>query len=204
MRAVCSTNASDWRTASSSSMTCTRLVGCIAEVLVRDAWHGEAKHRAASLIRLDDDLSAMVFDDGARNRQPDAHSQSLGRDEGLEQLGGNLRRDAEAAVGDADFEQVAIACAARDQQLAPRRLLHRLDRVADEVEQDLLDLHLVDQDEIVDGIDLEAHANAMLLGADEGKRACFLDQFLDALDAPFALAARDEVAQAANDLAGAQ
>ena len=53
-------------------------------------------------------------------------------------------------------------------------------------------------------VELEAHAHAFVLGADQRQRACFLDQLLDVLDPPFALAARDEIAQPANDLARAQ
>ena len=46
------------------------------------------------------------------------------------------------------------------------------------------------------GIELEVHADAALLDADQRQRARFLDQLVDAFDPPLALAARDEVAQA--------
>ena len=42
----------------------------------------------------DPDASAMRLDDGARDRQADAHALALGGDERLEQLLGDLRRDA--------------------------------------------------------------------------------------------------------------
>ena len=93
---------------------------------------------------------------------------------------------------------------ARDQQFPARRLFHGLDRIADQVQQHLLDLHLVDQDEIVRRIDLKSYSHAMFLRAHQRERARLFDQFLDAFDAPLAFAARDEIAQSADDLAGAQ
>ena len=53
-------------------------------------------------------------------------------------------------------------------------------------------------------VDLKRHAHALLLGADERERARLLDQLLDAFDPPLAFAPRDEIAQTADDLAGAQ
>ena len=53
-------------------------------------------------------------------------------------------------------------------------------------------------------IELELDPDALILGADQRQRACFLDDLGNALDAPLALAARDEVAQTPDDLAGAQ
>ncbi len=44
----------------------------------------------------------------------------------------------------------------------------------------------------------------MFLGADQGQGARLLDQLGDALHAPFGFAAADEIAQAADDFAGAQ
>ena len=81
-----------------------------------------------------------------------------------------------------------------------RRVLHGLDRVAHQVEQDLLDLHLVDQHQVDLRVEVEADAHAMLLGADQGQRAGLLDQLRQALDPPLGLAAGDELAQPADDL----
>src|SRR5437763_7101670 len=194
MRAVRSRNVSESRTASSSSMTWTRLVDCIAEILVRYPWHREAKHRATPLVRLHGDLAAVVFDDRARDRQADSHPVALGRHERMKELRRNLRRDAGAAVGDTDFQQLAVMRAACDQHFAAFRLLHGLDGIANQVQQDLLYLHLVDQNKIMARIDLKSNPHAVLLGAHQRERARLLDQLLDALDAPLALAARDEIA----------
>ena len=91
-----------------------------------------------------------------------------------------------------------------DQFAARSDFGHRLDGVAHQVEQHLLDLDLVGEHEVGARIELEAHADAVLLGADQRQRARLLDQLGEALDAPLALAAADEIAQAADDLAGAQ
>ena len=56
------------------------------------------------------------------------------------------------------------------------RGFHGLDRIADQVEQNLLNLHLVGKHEIDRGIELKPHSYALVLGADKRKRACLLDQ----------------------------
>src|SRR5690606_42091355 len=49
-----------------------------------------------------------------------------------------------------------------------------------------------------------APAHAVLLGADQSQRTRFLDKLWKILDTPLALAARKEITQAADDLAGSQ
>ena len=83
-------------------------------------------------------------------------------------------------------------------------VFHRLDGVAHQIEQDLLNLHLVGEHEIQPRRKREAHPHAPVLGADQRQRACLLDQLFYVLDAPLALAVGDEIAQPADDLAGAQ
>ena len=83
------------------------------------------------------------------------------------------------------------------------RGFHRLDGIAQQVEQNLLNLHLVGEDEVDGGIELKPHPNALILGADESQSACLLDKLLDAFDPALALAARHEIPQAADDLARA-
>ena len=67
-----------------------------------------------------------------------------------------------------------------------------------------MDLHLVDDHAINRRLEAQAHANAEFFGADQRQRARFLDQFAQALDPLLGLAMRHEIAQAADDLAGAQ
>ena len=56
-----------------------------------------------------------------------------------------------------------------------RLVVHRLHRVADQIEQDLLDLHAIDQDVVVRG-DLDRQVDRLAAGADEGQRARLVDQ----------------------------
>ena len=60
----------------------------------------KTKDGAARRIWFDRYPAAMRFDDGPRNRQPDAEPMRLGRDEGLEQLVGDLGRNAAVCIGD--------------------------------------------------------------------------------------------------------
>ena len=80
---------------------------------------------------------------------------------------------------------------------------HRLHRVAHQVDQHLLDLDAVGDDAVAGRVERESQLQALLARADQSQRRRLLDQLGDALDAPFGLAAQHEVAQAADDLAGA-
>src|SRR5207237_5058538 len=95
-------NASDSRTASSSSMTWTTpLVGIPRNLHSRP--QRETEYGAAAGARPRHDLPAMGLDDGLADRQPDTHALRLGRDKRLEQLRHHLRRDAAPGIGDTDF-----------------------------------------------------------------------------------------------------
>ena len=67
----------------------------------------------------------------------------------------------------------------------------------------LLDLDFVDEHQIDRGIKGIAHADVVLLRADERERARLFDQFRQAFDVAFGLATRNEIAQATDNLAGA-
>ena len=85
-----------------------------------------------------------------------------------------------------------------------RCLDHALHGVADQVDQDLLDLDAIGQHQIGLGIEPERHGDAGLPRADQGERAGVLDQLGEVLDPPVALAAGHELAQSADDVAGTQ
>ena len=163
------------------------------------------KDRAARRVRLDPNAAAMRLDDGARNRQADAHALPLGGDKWLEQLLGDFRRDAGAGVGHADphhdRRQPAATEMARSRGL---RCFHRFHGVADQIEQHLLDLDFVGQHQRRCS-DRTGSCTRMprSLTPTSAKRARLLDQLGDAFDPALAFAARDEIAQAADDLAGA-
>src|SRR5580692_531464 len=203
--AVRNRKASESRSASSSSMTCT-IAGSddIAGFLLGQDRQREREYRAAAGIGPRHDRAAVRLDDGARDRQTDAHALSLGRDERLKQLRADLGRDSRPGIGNADFDHIFAHRQSGDDQFAPFDVFHRIDGVAHQIEQNLLDLHLVGEHEIAAVVEIEAHAHALVLGADQRQGAGLLDQLLDILHPALGLAAGHEVAQPANDLAGAQ
>src|SRR5215831_7958060 len=108
MPAEPSWKASASRTASSSSITWTMdLSAGIAEILSGRGSQREAKDR-----------STAGLDNGAADRQADAHAVALVGDKGLEELRHQLRRDAGAGVGHADDDHIAVAGCGGDDELA--------------------------------------------------------------------------------------
>src|SRR4051794_614728 len=201
MPTALSRKANDSRMASSSSMTCTTaLSDGIADLLLGHRPQREAKGRAPSGVGARSDLTAVGLDDGAANRQADTHAMAFVGDERLEQMRRYVRRNPRSGVRDADCEHTILVRRGGNCELAPLRGFHGFDGVAQQVEQNLLNLHLVGEDEVDGGVELKTHPNALILGADECQRARFLDKLLDAFDPALALSARHELAQAADDL----
>src|SRR5690606_4241149 len=62
----------------------------------------DAEGRAGTQSALGGDRAAMVFDDPLEDRKTEARPARLGREEGLEDAGAQLRRDARAGVDDLD------------------------------------------------------------------------------------------------------
>src|SRR5664280_2738956 len=139
--------------------------GCIVDVSFVYDRKSEMEYCSASGIGLHPDSSVMRLDDGARNRQTDAHALTLGRYERLEQLLGDLGRNSRTAVGYADPDQTAVRRRDGDDELARLRRFHRTHRLADQIEQDLLDLHAVGDHQIDARVELELHAYAEILHA---------------------------------------
>ena len=84
-----------------------------------------------------------------------------------------------------------------------RGMRHGLERVAEQIDQNLLDLDPVHQHQIVLRVEIEAKLDALLAGAGETERAGFFDQFRKAFDALLGFAPRHEIAKPPDDLAGA-
>src|SRR4051812_12074685 len=89
--------------------------------------------------------SAMPLDDGLANREAQAHAIFLRRDKGLKQPPRYFFGKAGSAIQYADLHEVVV-CLSRDDQFASRQALHRFDGIADEIDQNLLQLNLVDAD----------------------------------------------------------
>ncbi len=85
-----------------------------------------------------------------------------------------------------------------------RRFLHRLDRIAHQVQHHLLNLDLVDEHESGAAIEAKRDAHAGFLDPDQRQRARLLDQLREAFDVPLGIAAGHELAHPADDLARAQ
>src|SRR5215831_10414343 len=199
---VLSRKASDWRTATSSSITWTTWLDGMGRLLARPA-QGEAEDGAAARAGLDPDPAAMRLDDGAADREPKSHALALGGDEGLEQVRGHFGRQARPGIGDADLRKVPGGGGCDLEPALARRLDHDFDGVANEVDQHLLDLNAVGEHQVGLGIEPEGDGNAPLARAHQRQRAGVLDQPGQAFDPPVALAAGHELAQAADDMAGA-
>ena len=155
-------------------------------------------------IGLRADLSAMGLDNGAGDRQADAHAVALGGDKRLEQPGrhsGAIPQPVSATLI-ATMSSLVEAAEITSSRLGEASMASMALRM--QIEQDLLNLHLIGKHEIDCRVELKSHADALILGAYERQRAGFLDELLDAFDPTLALAARDEIAQAADDLSGTQ
>src|SRR3954468_6008622 len=122
MPTALSRKANDSRMASSSSMTCTTgLSDGIADLLLGHRPQREAKGRAAGGVGARSNLSAMGLDNGAGNRQADAHAVAFVGNEGLEQMSRYVRRNPRAGVRDADSEHTVLVGGGRNRELAPLR-----------------------------------------------------------------------------------
>src|SRR5215475_358674 len=197
--------ASASRTASSSSITCTMgLSAGIAEILSGRGSQREAKDRSTAGIGLHHDLSTVGLDNGAADRQADTHAVALVGDKGLEELRHQFRRDPGSRVGHADGDHIVVAGGGGNDELASLRRLHGLDRISQQIEQHLLNLHLVDEDEIDGRVELKPHTNALIFGSDQRQGARFLDEPFDAFHPTLAVTPRHEFAQASDDLPRAQ
>ena len=71
----------------------------------------------------------------------------LCRDKGLKKLRRDLLGNPASSVGNADLGHLLISLRGGYRQFPLRRLLHRFDGVADQVQDNLLDLDLVYQDQ---------------------------------------------------------
>jgi hypothetical protein len=80
-------------------------------------------------------------------------------------------------IGHRDFDHVVGDFAVRCDKLPLRRLRHRLEGVAEQVDQDLLNLDPIHQDQIELRIQIEAKLNVLLPGTGQTERARLFNQF---------------------------
>ena len=116
---------------------------------------------------------AMRLHDRPADRQADAHAVLLGCHEGLEQLRGDDSTMPGARILNADLDEAVVGRRGRDCQRANRTVDHGVDRVADQVDEHLLNLDAVDEDQIGVGIELNLDIDSMLARADQRERIGF-------------------------------
>jgi hypothetical protein len=114
----------------------------------------------------------VLADDLVGERQPQPGAVLLGREEGIEQLGQGVLGDAQAVVLDLDLEGGAGAARADgDRAAAAADLLDRLGGVADQVQQRLAQLPLVDQRRRQVGLDGQLERTPRALRSPRAKSA---------------------------------
>src|SRR5712671_6030455 len=112
------------------------------------------KYGAPPALRLRPSSPSMSIDDRLANRQANPHSFLLGRDKGLEETANNFRRQSGSRIRNNEFRVVVVHACRLDREFTPRNSLHRLDAIADEVQEHLPHLNLVDENRRNRGIEL--------------------------------------------------
>src|SRR6476660_7010058 len=111
-------------------------------------WNRKQKGGTWTVIRLCPKTAVMSLDDGAADGEADTHAVAFRRVEGVEQLGHALRVDADAGIAHAHAHTIVVLLFGSDQQL-PRPIVHgghRIRGVAEQVQDDLLELNTVPRD----------------------------------------------------------
>src|SRR5262245_8908945 len=109
-------------------------------------WNRKQKGGARTFIRLCPKTAVMSLDDGAADGQADTHPVAFRRVEGVEQLGHVLRVDADPGIADAHAHTVAVVVLFGSDQQLPRPIVdggHRIRGVADQIQDDLLELNTI-------------------------------------------------------------
>ena len=119
--------------------------------------------------------AAVRLDNRAANREAETHAVGLGGNEGFEQLAGDAVGKARSAVGDGDLHHALITQGRRHVELAPSACFHRLDGIAHEIDEDLLDLDPVDEHVRGVRLEMQPHLDAERAGPRQGKRTSLLD-----------------------------
>src|SRR5438270_7442924 len=158
--------------------------------------------RASGRRRFKPDAAAVSLDDRPADGQSDTHAVLLRCDERLEQLFGDRFADSRAGVFDAHAHQIRRLPIGPDGQASDWSIHHRVDRVADQVDENLLNLDPYDENLVGAGVKLDLHFDPKLARANKSKRVRFGNQAREAFDSPLHLAMTDEVAQPPDNLPG--
>ena len=137
------------------------------------------------------------------DRQADAHAGLLGREERLKQVHMGIVAKSMSGIRNGNFNHIIGCLGVGDDQLAMGRTGHRFQRIAEEIDQHLLDLDPIGNHLVVGRIELEAQHKPLFASPGEPERAGFLDQLRKTFDVLLRCFACDEIAQSPDDVTGA-
>src|SRR3979411_1898986 len=106
-------------------------------------WQGKGEDAAAPGFLLRRQLATMRFDNRTRNRQAQSHAIVLVRDEWLEQPAGNIIVNSGSDIANRNFDHAVAENSGCQGDFAPFLIRHGIKRVADEIDENLLDLNPV-------------------------------------------------------------
>src|ERR1051326_2128760 len=192
---------SESRTASSSSTTKTVSSAGILGAFRADG-QLEAEDGAAARPRRHGDVAAMGLQDRLADHQADTHPRRLGGDEGLEQALGELGRYPRSGIRNGDFD-IGVRGERVDSNFLGPATMQRLDGVAEEIDQHLLNLHAVHENRRQIGRQIQVELDVHVAGSDQRQRDGVLHDDIHVLGRAVPLPLLDEVPEAPNDLAGA-
>src|SRR6266567_395583 len=160
------------------------------------------KYGAPAVVRLRPNSPTMRIDDRLANRQANTHPFLLGRDKGLEEAADNFRWQSWSRIRNNEFHVVVVHAHRLDREFTPRNTLHRLDAIADEVEEYLPHLNLVDENRRNRRIELFVKLDPRIGRANKAESYRLFDKMVQVLFGPSRLSLFDKFAQLTNDLAG--
>src|SRR6476659_10053883 len=113
--------------------------------MLSEARDRERERGARPLVRLDPQTALMPFNDGAADREPDSHAIALRRVKSVEQLVHRLTIETNARVLDGQADGVRALPLGSNKQ-SPGAIVdftHRVHGVAEQIQDDLLQLHTI-------------------------------------------------------------
>ena len=112
--------------------------------------------------------------------------------------------EARPAVADGDLDALLLEQGRGQHELAPLARRHRLERVADQIDEYLLDLNSIGERLRGLRVEAETHIDAVRSRAGQREGGRLLDERNHAFDPSLRRAAAGEITQPADDLSGAQ
>ncbi len=164
----------------------------------------EAESEAGVGIFFGGEAAAVSLDDGAADGEPHPHARGLGGEEGFEELL-ELIGTAGAAVADGDLDLAGFDLARfhGNAPLVAGQLADGVDGVGEQVNEDLLYLHMIDWRRRQAGCELEVELYVVVSEVDLQQRGALAGEVVRVGGAFLRRRFADEAVHAANDLAGA-